>query len=422
MTAVVREPGEWSASVAAFVSFLLLAVAGLIAIPVFLFCIEIVAAAGMPQRELKLPARGSLRQRIAILVPAHNESSGLLHTIEDIKQQLRAGDRLLVVADNCTDDTAAIAKTAGAEVAERHDPAKIGKGYALDWGLRHLSVDPPEILIVIDADCRLANDALDRLAMACAATSRPIQALNLMIAPDNSPIDYRVAMFAFRVKNWVRPLGLRALNLPCQLMGTGMAFPWEVISSTDLASGLEVEDLKLGLDLARAGHPPLFFPSASVNSRFPSSIKGAKSQRKRWEQGHVAMIGTVIPRLIYRSLMQANFRLLALTLDAAVPPITLLGMLVGLMLAASAFGALFGLSSSALVISGVDFSGFATAVLLCWLKFGRDILPLGSILSVAPYVVAKLPLYGKVFSRGNNPRWIRTDRGKVETDFASTSE
>jgi cellulose synthase/poly-beta-1,6-N-acetylglucosamine synthase-like glycosyltransferase len=393
-------------------SFLLMACAGLLAIPVLLFCIEIAAAVAIPQRELLSSPVNSTRRRIAVLVPAHNESQGLRDTLDDIKAQLRSGDRLLVVADNCTDDTAAIAREAGAEVTERSNPGKIGKGYALDWGVRHLGDEPPEIVVIIDADCRLASDALDRLAMACAATSRPIQALNLMIAPDKSPIDYRVAMFAFRVKNWVRPLGLRALNLPCQLMGTGMAFPWEIISSTNLASGLETEDLKLGLDLARAGRPPLFCPAAGVNSQFPSSITGAKSQRKRWERGHIGTIRTAIPRLACEGLTQGNFRLLALTLDAAVPPLTLLGVLVSLMLAVSAFGVLFGLSSSALVISAASLSGYFVAVLLCWLKFGRDILPLSSISLVVSYVAGKFPLYRQILSRGNSSQWVRADRAK----------
>src|ERR1700691_1457686 len=166
-------------------SFLLVTLAGLFTIPVIVFCIEILAAMILPQQGFLLVER----RRIAVLVPAHNESKGMLGTLEDIKAQLHSGHRLLVVADNCTDDTAAVAKVAGAEVTERHDPGRIGKGYALDWGLQHLRIDPPEIVIFIDADCRLATNTLDQLAMACAATERPTQSLYLMTAPEESTIN-----------------------------------------------------------------------------------------------------------------------------------------------------------------------------------------------------------------------------------------
>ena len=109
--------------------------------------------------------------------------------------------------------------------------------------------------------------------MACESTRRPVQALYLMTAPPGSAINHQVAEFAWRLKNHVRPLGLKALGLPCQLMGTGMAFPWGVIRSAELASGFIVEDLKLGLELAAGGHPPAF-SSAMVTSTFPSSAEG----------------------------------------------------------------------------------------------------------------------------------------------------
>jgi cellulose synthase/poly-beta-1,6-N-acetylglucosamine synthase-like glycosyltransferase len=394
---------------ASLFSILLAIPAGLLAILVLLLCVEIVAAVALPQREELVLATMGSRPRVAVLVPAHNESTGLLDTIHDIKAQLSSNDRLLVVADNCTDDTSEIAGAAGAEVTERFHFSDIGKGYALDWGVQQLKADPPEIVIIIDADCRVAKDTISRLATVCAEKGRPVQALYLMAAPDDSPVDYRVAAFAFRVKNWVRPLGLRNLNLSCQLMGTGMAFPWDAISAADLASGSAVEDLKLGLDMVQARTPTLFCPSARVDSQFPSSVRGAETQRKRWEQGHIGTIVTNVPRLAYESIATGNFRLLLLTLDAAIPPVTLLGLLICLMAVISGVATLFHLSLTAFVISVASLIAYLLVLSICWVKFGQDILPLRAILSITRYI---LRLYRRVFSGNLSLQWIRTDRTK----------
>ena len=258
-------------------SYFLTVLACLLAVPVFVFFVEIVASLLLRSPDIAFHSRKELRKSVAILVPAHNESAGIQSTLDNIKPQLLPGDRLLVVADNCTDDTAAVATRAGAEVIIRNDPETLGKGYALDFGIKHLELNPPEIVIFIDADCKAAEGAIDRLAATCAATNRPVQALYLMSAPDGSPVKYHVAEFAWRVKNWVRPLGLNALNLPCQLMGSGMAFPWEVIRAANLAHGSIVEDMKLGLELAQSGTPPLFCPAAKITSHFPSSAAGAEA-------------------------------------------------------------------------------------------------------------------------------------------------
>src|SRR5262249_1802992 len=181
-------------------------------------------------------------------------------------------------ADNCSDDTAAVARSSSAEVIERNDLTKVGKGYALDWGINYLRGAPRPIIVVIDADCRLSSHALEELVRAASATRRPVQALYLMTAASGSAVNYQVAEFAWRVKNWVRPLGLHTLNLPCQLVGTGMAFPWEVIRSANLATGHLVEDLKLGLELAATGRAPAFCPTAIVKSSFPYTVTAAAKQ------------------------------------------------------------------------------------------------------------------------------------------------
>src|SRR5216683_5581181 len=272
-----------------FASCLLDTIAACLAVPAVVFGIEICAASFLARRH-QAPPTAQRRGTVAVLIPAHDEEKGILTTLNDIKPQLRPTDRLLVVADNCTDDTAAIASSGGAEVTVRSDSSKVGKGYALDWGINYLASNPPDMVIMIDADCRPAERVVDSLASVCEQKQRPVQSLYLMASSEGSRINHQVAEFAWRVKNWVRPLGLQALGLPCQLMGSGMSFPWTVIRSVELSSGLVVEDLNLGLDLAGAGYAPVFCPSAVIVSTFPNSVDGAKAQRQRWEHGQMGLI------------------------------------------------------------------------------------------------------------------------------------
>ncbi len=398
------------------VSCLLLVIAGLVATSVTVFFLEVVAATALSRWQHPIIwSNHGVRQRVAVLVPAHNESSGLLPTLANIQNQLLPDDRLLVVADNCSDDTAMVAKAGGAEVVERNDPTKRGKGYALDWGMRHFSSDPPEIFIIVDADCRLAIGAIDNLALTCAMTGRPIQARYLMTAPVYSQINHQVAEFSWRVKNWLRPLGLHALKLPCQLMGTGMAFPWKVISSADLGNAHLVEDMQLGLDLTLAGYPPLFCPSASVTSEFASSVTGAGTQRKRWEQGHLDTILRNAPRLMAIAIWRRDWSLLAITLDLAVPPLSLLGSLVLGTFGFSLMCAIFSHSLMALAVSTASLLTFTLAGFLAWLKCGRDVLPASALLLVPSYAFRKLSIYGQFLSGKIDSQWTRTDRTKDQS-------
>ena len=398
-----------------FVSYLLAGSAILIAVPIALLFIEVFSAVVLPRREEPLNAGHDHRHSVAVLVPAHNESIGLCPTLDDIKSQLQPGDRAIVVADNCTDDTAAVAASKRIEVVERHDLGRIGKGYALEFGLGHLGLNPPDIVVIIDADCRLADGTIDRLALMCAQTGRPVQALDLMVAPSrDQPGLHGVAEFAWRLKNWIRPLGLSKLGLPCQLMGTGMAFPWSVLRSAELASGLLVEDLKLGLDLAMAGKPALFCPTAVVTSTFPTSSSGSDAQRKRWEQGHLSMIVTSALPLVAKGLFQGNFGLVALALDMAIPPLSLLAMFVCGICLTGGLAAMFGFSSIAFTIGLGSLLAFSFAIVLSWLGFGREVLPARAILSTFHYFLGKLRIYHELLSGRTVGRWTRTDRNNFD--------
>ena len=207
---------------------------------------------------------------------------------------------------------------------ERQDPQRRGKGYALSAGVAHLSADPPDVVVVVDADCRISPNAIPRLAAKCAESGRPIQANYVMRAPVGAKLSYNVAEFAWRIKNFVRPLGLLFLGLPCQLTGSGMAFPWRAISTANLASGNIVEDMALGVELTMRGEPPLYCPDAEVVSTFPTSNKALQTQRRRWEHGHFqTILGSAGPLLV-RGLSHRSRDQIALALDLAVPPLTAL--------------------------------------------------------------------------------------------------
>jgi cellulose synthase/poly-beta-1,6-N-acetylglucosamine synthase-like glycosyltransferase len=391
-----------------FLSTSFAVVAAFLALPTSVFALEVFASVFSPQRSDLVATKR--RARLGVIVPAHNEAAGILATLNDIKDQLGPDDPLLVVADNCSDETAAVAAAAGADVSVRSDPTKIGKGYALDWGLRQFALSPPDIVIVIDADCRLAEHAIDRLAYACQESNRPVQSLYLMAAPEGSRVNHQVAEFAWRVKNYLRPRGLSALGLPCQLMGSGMAFPWAVIRPADLSSGHVVEDLKLGLDLAAHGWAPVFCPSALVTSTFPSSAEGAKRQRQRWEHGQIGLVlTTAIPR-VRQALREGNFGLLTLILDLMVPPLSLFLVILMASVIVTGLARLMGGAAVSFSISLGCFAVVILATVVSWIAAGRDVLPPKSLALVPLYMLTKLRHYIAAALGERILQWARADR------------
>jgi cellulose synthase/poly-beta-1,6-N-acetylglucosamine synthase-like glycosyltransferase len=342
-------------------------------------------------------------------MPAHDEESIIATALRAVMPQLNQTDRMIVIADNCSDQTASIAAAEGAEVIVRSDSIRRGKGYALDFGIRHLERDAPEIVVIVDADCLVTPGSLDRLAHVCARSERPVQALYLMHAPEGASPLMRIAEFAAVLKNRVRPLGLHRMGLPCQLMGTGMAFKWSNISTAKLATAHIVEDLKLGIDLARTGTPPLFCPEAKVTSTFPVSNEGIKSQRTRWEHGHLGVILSDGPSLILESVLTANLSLMVLALDLIVPPLALLMFLVvGIWLVALGWYAVSDVQFP-LALATVAGALLALSVLLSWIRFGQRIVTLGGLMLGVLYALWKIPLYAK-FLVARQLDWVRSKR------------
>lgn len=390
----------------ALIEILLSAIAILLLIPSLVIFVQVLFAWVPRKYDDIIPAEAT---RIAVLIPAHNESSGIIATLDSIKPQLKSKDRLLVVADNCSDDTAEIAAANGAEVIERYDAEKRGKGFALDFGVRYLAKSPPDVVIVVDADCLVEANALNRIAAYASHYGRPVQALYLMYAK-TANLKSRIAEFAWCVKNLVRPLGYARLGLPCQLMGTGMAFPWCTISNVDLANGNIVEDMKLGIDLSIAGTSPLFYSSSKVTSYFPLVTEVQSGQRTRWEHGHIATILSEAPRLFVQGVIKSDKNLLAMAFDLAVPPLALLvTLLFGYAAVTGIILMLYDVGYLAFLVSLSSVALLSIAIAMAWLGWGRHIISFSTMLLVPVYVVSKIPHYVKfLFKR--QKAWNKTER------------
>lgn len=378
-------------------------------VPCLVFCVECLAAL-LPRRS-QPEKREINRPKTTVLVPAHNEAAQIYPVLETALQQLTELDQLIVIADNCNDDTVVIARNTGATVIERTNLELRGKGYALDYGLQYIQVDPPEVVVILDADCLLAPGAIDRITRLAHTTGKPVQSIYLMERQDNQGIRDNISAFALTVKNMLRLQGLNRLRCHCLLTGSGMAFPWSVIREVSLASGNIVEDMQLTIDLILAGHTTLFCPTARVTGILPSSQKAAKSQRTRWEHGHLRTILTQVPRLLKEFVRQGDFKLLIVALDILIPPLSLLIMtwLATTIIAwlAVEIGASL-IPAKILTLIGC-FLG--ATILLIWGVFGRSILPLQNLLAIPLYILSKIPIYLKFFIQPQS-KWLRTERDR----------
>ncbi len=390
----------------ALIHAVLVVVAVVLLLQALLLAIQVLLAL-LPVRDAHRPV--ATLAPIAVLVPAHDEALVIEPTLRALMPQLRPEDRLLVVADNCSDETAAIARDVGAEVVERTSLAQRGKGFALDFGIQHLQQAPPETLVICDADCIVEPGGLVVLATASQTRQQPVQGLYLMKASADDGIASRLRALAWRLKNQVRALGNLRLGTPCQMMGTGFALPWQQVADLHFATDNLVEDMQLGVDLAVAGHPIRFCPNALVTSNFPSTDTAATGQSRRWEHGHLSTIMSEVPRLLGAAVSQGRVHLLLFALDLSVPPLALMGMLViGLMLWAAGIAWLTGLTT-ALLLGGGALLCLMLALLVTRWRFGADLVTFLDLLGIPLYMLRKLPIYlGFLWRRQRT--WVRTDR------------
>ncbi|MDJ0595824.1 MAG: glycosyltransferase family 2 protein [Pleurocapsa sp. MO_226.B13] len=389
------------------VNVVLLLFGGILIIPCAVFFIECFAAVVSRQSERELSKIE--RPKTTVLIPAHNEAEQITEVLKVLKSQVNERDRIIVIADNCHDNTAELARATGVTVLERENKTDRGKGYALDYAMQRIKDDPPEVLVILDGDCILEPNTIENITRKAIATGRPVQSTYLMEQPENPSLKDNISMFSLKVKNLVRLLGLNRLGWHCLLTGSGMAFPWSLISQVSLAGSKTTDDMQLTVDLALAGSTPVFCENALVVGRLMKD-RAAESQRSRWEHGHLEMILIEVPRLLKAFVRTGNFAALGLALDIAVPPLSLLVMAWIISEIVTWLAVIVaGVSTTPAILVSVAGGFLMTGVLLAWIRFGRSDLPLKNLLAIPLYILSKIPIYLKFLVKPQS-RWLKTER------------
>jgi cellulose synthase/poly-beta-1,6-N-acetylglucosamine synthase-like glycosyltransferase len=368
------------------------------------FVVEVLAGLAR-SRGAAEPARTSA----VIVVPAHDEAIVIGESLRRLKDALGPRMRVLVVADNCTDGTAERAREVGVEVIERIDPDRRGKGHALAFAADHLAKSPPDVFVVLDADCAIDRASLQAL-VSSAASGRPSQTINLLRPDETGTPLVQLSTFAFVLKNLVRQRGLQRLAGRVHLTGTGMAIPYRLFRASSEVRFSIVEDLALGLELSARGSPPQLVTDAVVWSG-GSTEEGTLIQRRRWEGGFLATAFRYGPRLILRSLARGDVRGLLAGLDLLIPPLALFVLLnLVVLLLAAALTAVFHARWWPVVLQAALLSLAGFAVFAAWQREGRKFVSLRVLARVPLYVLWKVPLYLGLARRGAPGEWLRTGR------------
>ncbi|MGO9839019.1 MAG: glycosyltransferase family 2 protein [Polyangiaceae bacterium] len=305
------------------------------------------AALALLSRECRRPASSASDTpgtRFDVVVPAHDEAIGIASTVEsllavDYPPALR---RVIVVADNCVDDTGARAAAAGATVITRDDPSRRGKGYALALAFeRSLEGRAADAVVVVDADTRVTPNLLLAFDARLRAGAGAVQA-EYCVANPQASWRTRLMHIAFTLFHDVRSRARERLGVSAGLRGNGMAFSTALLEEVPHEAFSVVEDVEYGVRLGLAGHRVHYAGEARVYGDMVSSESASRSQRQRWEGGRWALARRHTLPLLRRGLGRGDLVLLDLAADLLVPPLTYVALAVALGVSASVAWLLLG--------------------------------------------------------------------------------
>jgi cellulose synthase/poly-beta-1,6-N-acetylglucosamine synthase-like glycosyltransferase len=286
------------------------------------------------------------RPSIAVIVPAHNMEQVITRCIASLADERNAGHQLeiYVVADHCTDNTADLARHAGAEVLTRNEGSR-GKTYTLAWAIATLKDRgaDPDMYVIVDATARIEAGFFDALTAHWSAGEN-IVVSHPVVDAANQQWFARCLGLTLAHRN-LQNRARQRLGLSSLIEGRGMAysrryikeFGWRLALPTSTRKGSHpTEDWRHAVQAVSHGFRVAFADDARVVTPLRDSLGAATQQGARWERGRMLNAGTHALKLLMRGIRDRSRIKTLAALDAIQPPVAILGV-IAVILAAFSF-------------------------------------------------------------------------------------
>jgi cellulose synthase/poly-beta-1,6-N-acetylglucosamine synthase-like glycosyltransferase len=386
----------------------------LLAVPAIISCGYLLLLTLLSARLAPLPP-SSRQLRFDVIVPAHNEEAVIHRVIGSLKQLDWPQDRfrIVVVADNCTDGTAAAARAAGADVIERHDPQLRGKGYALDFAFKASRARArADAVVVIDADAEVSRNLLEAFAR---RIERGADAVQAHYGVSNTAVSWRtrllsIAKAAFHI---IRSRARERLGVSCGIRGNGWCVTHRLLECVPYRAFSLTEDLEYGITLGLAGYRVHYADEANADAEMVSGEKDARRQRQRWERGRFQLIRTRTLLLLGAALRQRSRVCLDLALDLVVLPLSYVVLNIVALLVLARLAAVPAPALLPWVWVGVAcVAALVLHILRGWQLSGTGMQGLLDLLGAPFFLVWKLAVMLRRPRGGGAgaPEWVRTKR------------
>lgn len=249
----------------------------------------------------------------ALIVAAHNERAVIAQLIDNLRELKYPRELydIFVIADNCSDDTAKIARDHGAIVHERFSEEGKGKGFALEWMFNRLFKleRQYDAVAVFDADNLVHPNFLLEMNNRLLKGDKVIQGYLDAKNPYDTWVSGTFAI-AFWVIDHVWHLAKTNIGLSSVLGGTGMVITTDVLKKNGWGATCLTEDMEFTMKSLCDGIKTTWAHDAIVWDEKPLTFKASWNQRKRWAQGQFDVAHRYIPRMLREGIRRRDIRIL----------------------------------------------------------------------------------------------------------------